>query len=139
MHKTTMHRAATHGAPNKRKEREAIGGFKPSPAKSLRPPAAQPCSPKPVQPSSANQLLAGYLAHEYLTKGTLFGQRWDPVGPEATRVAELRKAEPSRSKEAEPGVEQHDRYVEVASLLKSDGAHLPGIVNPTQLARFLHV
>jgi hypothetical protein len=30
-----------------------------------------------------------------------------------------------------------ERYVEVTALLKSGGTHLPGVVNPTQLARFL--
>lgn len=81
----------------------------------------------PREPSSAaappagNRLLAGYLAHEFLTSGTLFGQVWDPS----------RSAQPVRK--SEPAVV----YADVAVLLKGDGAHIPGVVNPTQLARWL--
>ncbi|MED6206840.1 hypothetical protein PIB30_030400 [Stylosanthes scabra] len=61
---------------------------------------------------------AGCLAHEYLTKGTLFGRmwEWDP-----------QQHENSRS------------YVEVAQFLKNGGAHFPGVVNPSQLIRYLRV
>ncbi|XP_045826486.1 uncharacterized protein LOC123918468 [Trifolium pratense] len=92
----------------------------------------------------SNQLLAGYLAHEFLTKGTLFGQPWipsrgkeeeedeDDVGGGAE--GEATEAPPSRRPETKIDKE---RYVEVTALLKGGGTHLPGIVNPTQLARFL--
>lgn len=175
---------------NKRKERDGLDGFKPSAitTKSLAKPsihrapapltnkspsaaaaAAAAVSPK-QQPACNNQLLAGYLANEFLTKGTLFGEPWDPARAEAVSVSssapnrggggpgkaydtstsginkkEKRKAEPAPgpSEKDEKRVEKQQRYLEVADLLKGDGAgaqaHLPGIVNPTQLARFLHL
>ncbi|PKU62643.1 uncharacterized protein LOC110112863 [Dendrobium catenatum] len=81
----------------------------------------------PIEPSfvaaapAGNRLLAGYLAHEFLTSGTLFGQMWDP----ARSVQPVRKPEPVMA------------YADVAVLLKGNGAHIPGVVNPTQLARWL--
>ncbi|XP_059433029.1 uncharacterized protein LOC132166260 [Corylus avellana] len=125
---------------NKRKDREEFDALKPQtpPTKLPKPDAPQA---EPISPSS-NQLLAGYLAHEFLSKGTLFGQLWDPVENEVVPVSPKKRAKPSRNGEAEPSggqLEDYQRYVEVASLLKTDGAHLPGIVNPTQLACFLQM
>ncbi|XAR58659.1 hypothetical protein NMG60_11014141 [Bertholletia excelsa] len=80
---------------------------------------------KPKEPDSSNQLLAGYLAHEFLTKGTLFGLPWNPARAEGL------------TRKAEPRDEKYQRYLEVSDLIKMDGAHFPGTVNPTQLARFL--
>lgn len=81
--------------------------------------------------------MAGYLAYEYLSKGTIYGEKWDPDGGEE----EWKKAEPSedREEEAEPNKGDYRRYVEVSSLLKGDGAHLPGVVNPSELSRFLQM
>lgn len=133
--------------PTKRKERE---DYKSPTTKSLKPTPAQPESYKVPEPdSSSNQLLAGYLAYEYLTKGTLFGKPFDaardqagqgPASGQASAV-EPKKVKPEKKDEAEPQLEEENykRYVEVASLLKTGGAHVPGIVNPTQLARFLHM
>ncbi|KAI9119281.1 hypothetical protein K1719_009956 [Acacia pycnantha] len=154
---------------NKRKERDE--GFerprprtKPSPSppntptaitptKFLKPdkPSAALESPrsngKGLEPTSSNQLLAGFLAHEFLTGGTLFGEPWDPSraaeGPTPTfSDADRRKGKLSQSqsqkREAEPG-KQQERYAELAELLRGDGSHIAGIVNPTQLSRFLHL
>lgn len=129
----------------KRKERDGFDDPKPKLARLGIP---RPGSPEPdPEPASRNQLLAGYLAHEFLTKGTLFGQPWDPARAEAVPVsADPRRLKPSGQKlkaemssRAEPQVERNQRYVEVADLLKTDGAHFPGIVNPTQLARSLQL
>ncbi|EFH68451.1 hypothetical protein ARALYDRAFT_470377 [Arabidopsis lyrata subsp. lyrata] len=136
---------------DKRKERDAfissvtdkppviaVAKFTPPPP-NLAPPPVNPISRKSsiaaAEPVGSNQLmLAGYLSHEFLTNGTLFGEQWNP----ARAQAEPRKVKPSHiigpAEESEP---KRKRYVEVANLLRSDGAHLPGIVNPTQLARFL--
>lgn len=136
-------------APCKRKERD--GGFdalKPSQITKLpRPPAPRavpeikPEAAGAAEPCSSNQLLAGYLANEFLTRGTLFGQRWDPsaaVEPEPRPGrSQIREAAPRGGPEAEP--EKQKRYAEIASLLKAEGAHLPGVVNPTQLARLLRM
>ncbi|KAL3517721.1 hypothetical protein ACH5RR_020310 [Cinchona calisaya] len=162
---------------NKRKERDGLlDGFKPSPitTKNLAKPSihrAAPATPvnnstnkssplslslqqpqpQPLPPACNNQLLAGYLAHEFLTKGTLFGEAWDPARADAVPVSsssssasnnKKRKAEAPANfgkEKDEKRVEKQQRYLEVAELLKGDGAHLPGIVNPTQLARFLQL
>ncbi|KAK9083121.1 hypothetical protein Scep_029592 [Stephania cephalantha] len=100
----------TVGASRKRKEREA--SF--------------------ASGSADNQLLAGYLAHEFLTKGTLLGQKWDPARAEAAPVS-------SRTPKARPGVVPAEIYADVANLLKNSGAQVPGIVNPTQLTRWLQM
>uniref|UniRef100_A0A803LMM9 Embryo sac development arrest 6 n=2 Tax=Chenopodium quinoa TaxID=63459 RepID=A0A803LMM9_CHEQI len=90
-------------------------------------------------PGSSNRLLAGYMAHEFLTKGTLFGQKFDPARAEAVPVS---AAEPKRKPGQTgfgSGVKPNRSYADVAQLLKSDGTHIPGIVNPTQLARWIQM
>ncbi|TKY52761.1 hypothetical protein E2542_SST24283 [Spatholobus suberectus] len=154
------------GSTNKRKERDdPLDRPKPIPVaattKLLKPDKPNPCpgsepvtgtsnSTKGLEPTAkpSNQLLAGYLAHEFLTRGTLLGQPWAPPRaegpkgksstedggsgeegePTATAAAPCRRAE-----------EERERYAEVAGLLKGGGTQLPGVVNPTQLARFLHL
>ncbi|KAB1199217.1 hypothetical protein CJ030_MR0G026015 [Morella rubra] len=128
--------------PPRRKEREGFDALKP-PTTKLFKPATTPKAGS-YEPISSNQLLAGYMAHEFLTRGTLLGQPGDPSRDEVVPVA--KKGRPNQNGEAKPsgGVERRQleddqRYVEVANLLKTDGAHLPGIVNPTQLACFLQM
>ncbi|XVE77955.1 hypothetical protein DITRI_Ditri13aG0105700 [Diplodiscus trichospermus] len=132
---------------NKRKQKDDFG------PRHLTPPPTK--SPKPAVPLAgfdetadlglSNQLLAGYLAHEFLTRGTLLGQMRDPVRSRQTESESMKgvkEAEPcdrSRTGDAKPGEEKHRRYVEVANLLKGEGAHIPDIVNPSQLARFLQI
>ncbi|KAK9288800.1 hypothetical protein L1049_017265 [Liquidambar formosana] len=138
-------RILTPQASRKRKEMEALYSVKPST------PPPQPPAPAPApEPVSSNRLLAGYMAYEFLTKGTLFGQKWDPGRAEAVplsspsfewkRMKHSHKAEEEPStRVAAPAKQQHQSYAEVARLLKSDGAHIPGIVNPTQLARWIQM
>ncbi|KAJ0963691.1 hypothetical protein J5N97_028813 [Dioscorea zingiberensis] len=106
-----------HGAHRKRKERDPSDSIRAPP-----PPPPLPAAPKP-EPPAGNRLLAGYLAHEFLSKGTLFGNRLDP-------------AEPNRKPDRAP---QPKAYADVARVLKADGVHVPGVVNPTQLARWLQM
>ncbi|KAH6768443.1 hypothetical protein C2S51_013779 [Perilla frutescens var. frutescens] len=98
--------------------------------------------PQP-QPLTSNRLLAGHMAYEFLTKGTLFGQKFDPGRAEAMPVnlAESKRNRPSQPmKEAElSGKSKPQSYAEVANLMKSDGVHIPGVVNPTQLARWIQM
>ncbi|KAJ0262634.1 hypothetical protein HA466_0031470 [Hirschfeldia incana] len=89
--------------------------------------------PTIVEQAGSNQLLAGYLAHEYLNKGTLFGEQWNPVRYQP--IAGARKNKPIH--DIEPSDCKRRRYVEVADILRADGAFMPGIVNPSQLARSL--
>ncbi|XP_023006321.1 uncharacterized protein LOC111499092 [Cucurbita maxima] len=94
-----------------------------------------------VDSVSSNQLLAGYLAHEFLSKGTLFGEKYEPPRSEAVGMTSSQPSECKRTKPeaaAAPSVRKENHsYAEVASILKMDGAHLPGIVNPAQLARWI--
>ncbi|CAG7867608.1 hypothetical protein BRARA_I05516 [Brassica rapa] len=91
-----------------------------------------------AEPVGSNQLiLAGYLSHEFLTNGTLFGEQWDPARAQAGTTESMKLKRSHISEPAEESEPKRKRYVEVANLLRSDGAHLPGIVNPAQLARFL--
>lgn len=125
---------ATPASSGKRKEREVFDA--PEIPKMPKLAASRAGFSKPHEPAYRNQLLAGYLAHEFLTKGTLFGEKWEPARPGA---AEPVSAESKGKDKAEPSSEAFKRYVEVADLLKRNGAYLPGIVNPTQLKRYLHM
>ncbi|PON37721.1 embryo sac development arrest protein [Parasponia andersonii] len=140
-------RILTPGAASrKRKEREAFYSLKSStpplpPSASAQAAAKKPAVPKADEPASSNRLLACYMAYEFLTNGTLFGQKFDPARAEAVPVGGSSSAESRKPKlEAEPIVrKEHQSYSEVASILKTDGAHIPGIVNPTQLARWIQM
>ncbi|XP_002275835.1 uncharacterized protein LOC100253191 [Vitis vinifera] len=131
-------RFSTLGASNKRKERDGFDAHEiPKIPKFTTPQAATvTASPKSLEPASHNRLLAGYLAHEFLTKGTVFGEKCPSARAEAKPVpAELKKGRGG----AELKMEALKRYVAVSDLLKTDGAHIPGIINPTQLGRYLQM
>ncbi|XP_041006490.1 uncharacterized protein LOC121251193 [Juglans microcarpa x Juglans regia] len=127
----------------KRKERDGFDEFKPSTTTTNK--LFKPDAPEEEPISfNRNRLLAGYLAHEYLTRGTLLGRPWDPVQDEAVPVSNGGTSNENGEDEERPRrgrrqVEDYERYVEVVNLLKTDGAHVPGIVNPTQLASFLQL
>ncbi|CAI0386175.1 unnamed protein product [Linum tenue] len=91
---------------------------------------------------SNNQLLAGYLAHEFLSKGTLFGEPMRADNCPSPIYVKAKKIKPSMEMERETKAmigKRSERYLEVSKLLKMEGAHLPGIINPTQLAQFLQM
>ncbi|KAK7267428.1 hypothetical protein RIF29_20102 [Crotalaria pallida] len=93
-----------------------------------------------VEPTPSNHLLAGYLAHEYLTKGTLMGQPWAQPGEKLKGKEEEEENAGGDAAVAPCRRSAEERYAEVAGLLKGGGgSHLPGVVNPTQLGRFLHL
>jgi len=110
----------------KERERELQAAQAPAPAK------AEPGNkPAPAGPAGGNnKLLAGHLAHEFLAHGTLLGRRIEPgrAGP-APAPAPAARAEPDPKR----------RYAEVSWLLMTSGAHIPGVVNPTQLGRWLQI
>ncbi|GAA0146153.1 hypothetical protein LIER_06175 [Lithospermum erythrorhizon] len=132
---------------NKRKEIDSIFNVsKPLPltTKKLAKPSQHhkhppPLSPKPSPKPSHNHLLAGYLAHEFLSKGTLFGQTWDPARAEAIPVGGSSRVKQKQKRKIIEVDDRYVRYKEVTEILKSEGAHIPGIVNPTQLGRFLQL
>lgn len=118
-------------APRKRKERDGID------ASSLKASA----SAARAEPAT-NWLLAGYLAHEFLTRGTLLGEKWDPDRAEAVPPPSEPKVNRRKLQNASPADEnlapnKPKAYADVANLLKDGGAHIPGIVNPTQLVQWL--
>jgi len=103
------------------------------PSLSIRSPSSLPGPAVPQAGGGAgaggNKLLAGYLAHEFLRRGTLLGER---------------RLEPSGRKEKEPVLavpapEPSRRYAEVSRLLMAVGARIPGVVNPSQLGRRLRI
>ncbi|KAF5726994.1 hypothetical protein HS088_TW22G00680 [Tripterygium wilfordii] len=138
--------------PTKRKERDGFNNFLNKPSITIPLPRRIPSKlPNPttagekptLEQAKSNQLLAGYLAHEFLSKGTLFGQPFDPAAARAEIVAKKDKVISSQRAEPEPEPEPRkdkcERYVEISGLLKREGAHIQGIVNPTQLACFLQM
>ncbi|XP_043693813.1 uncharacterized protein LOC122644244 [Telopea speciosissima] len=156
------HRVVTPGASRKRKERDGLDTLIAAtsittpttkiPTVESEPALVQPC------PSSSNRILAGYMAHEFLTQGTLLGQKWDPVTASSSSAVEAdgsndeegeTKEKVGNAKDVEnEGAEltvpakkstAHQGYAAVANLMKADGTHIPGIVNPTQLSRWLQI
>ncbi|KAL5214500.1 hypothetical protein ABZP36_003652 [Zizania latifolia] len=110
---------AARVALGKRKERELLAQ---GPAK------AEPGKPATAQGS--NKLLAGQLAHEFLTRGTLRGRPVEP-SPSSAHTEAPDPPEPER--------ERKRRYAEVSWLLMASGARVPGVVNPTQLGSWLRI
>ncbi|KAM3368873.1 hypothetical protein ACQJBY_017033 [Aegilops geniculata] len=114
----------------KRKERE-LQQLGPAPAPAPAPAAATKAElSKPARAGNNNKLLAGNLAHEFLTHGTLLGRRIEPSHhhqPAAAAASPRPEPEPKR------------RYAELSWLLMTNGAHIPGVVNPTQLGRWLQI
>ncbi|MED6173417.1 hypothetical protein PIB30_059091 [Stylosanthes scabra] len=110
--------------------------------------ADKPIEPKSDEPRNSNRLLAGYLAHEFLTRGTLFGQKYEAESSERSAVMDPKKSqakqvvqaeEPSRDGVSRKLQKEKENYGEVASIMKSNGTHIKGIVNPTQLSRWIHM
>ena len=98
-----------------------------------RPPLPHPgaAGPQAAGGAGGNKLLAGYLAHEFLRRGTLLGERrLEPPGPGR------KEKEPAL---AVPAPEPSRRYAEVSRLLMAGGARIPGVVNPSQLGRWLRI
>lgn len=106
------------------------------------------------KPIPSNRLLAGYLAHEFLTKGTLLGQKFDHRNLNRTETdfdSVVGSAEQQRQSQFYSGAKasdeelgragvrkEHETYGEVTNIVKTDGTHIKGIVNPTQLSRWIH-
>ncbi|CAK9175769.1 unnamed protein product [Ilex paraguariensis] len=138
-------RILTPGASRKRKETETFYAVQPLKlTANLQPSVSAATSSKAAEPVSSNQLLAGYMAHEFLTKGTLLGQKFDPAraGAMPVSTADLKRNKPGQSLESDPSGKmkpEHQRYADVANLLKSEGTHIQGIVNPTQLTRWIQM
>nr|GMD77278.1 embryo sac development arrest protein [Ipomoea batatas] len=140
------------GASRKRKEREtaSYSTWPSSPVTGVSSPSQKATtSSKQAEPpagGSSNRLLAGYMAYEFLTSGTLFGQKFDPARAEAFPVNNNNNLSSELKRGSKPGQsptsqepEPSQAYIEVATLLKNEGAHIPGVVNPMQLARWIQM
>uniref|UniRef100_A0ACD5Y536 Uncharacterized protein n=1 Tax=Avena sativa TaxID=4498 RepID=A0ACD5Y536_AVESA len=119
---------AARAALGKRKERERelqaqLGSAAPAPT----------AKAELSKPGNDNKLLAGNLAHEFLTRGTVLGRRI-----EVTSTFPGHRIEPTWQP-ARPEPEPKQRYAELSWLLMANGAHIPGVVNPTQLGRWLQI
>ncbi|CAJ1976468.1 unnamed protein product [Sphenostylis stenocarpa] len=97
----------------------------------------KPAAPKAVEPSPSNRLLAGYLAHEFLTKGTLLGRRFELDSVQAEPKRSQLNSQAAEVKSS--AVQEHGSYEEVANLLKTKGTYIKGIVNPTQLSNWINM
>lgn len=106
---------------------------------SLKPLVQSPAATSFKGPVPSNRLLAGCMAHEFLTKGTLLGEKFDPTRAEAVPWSNNKQVQNRAEPATEAGQTKPRVYAEVASLLKSDGVHIPGIVNPTQLGRWIQM
>lgn len=129
-------RPLTPGASRKRKETESPHGST-SQKQTAVSPAATSFKVAELKPLPSNRLLAGYMAYEFLTKGTLLGEKFDPARAEAFPLNKNKQV-PATESESRGQTKAHG-YAEVASLLKRDGVHIPGIVNPTQLGRWIQM
>ncbi|XP_027938050.1 uncharacterized protein LOC114192507 isoform X3 [Vigna unguiculata] len=69
-----------------------------------------------VEPKPSNQLLAGYLAHEFLTKGTLLGQPWAPPKGKSTEDGG-EEAEPTAAPPPYQRTEQERERSETACVI----------------------
>ncbi|KAG9149425.1 hypothetical protein Leryth_003383 [Lithospermum erythrorhizon] len=111
-----MQTSSLHNNNNKRKEIDSIFNVsKPLPltTKKLAKPSQHHKHPPPLSPAESlnrfhNHLLAGYLAHEFLSKGTLFGQTWDPARAEAIPVGGSSRV---KQKQKRKIIEVDDKYV----------------------------
>ncbi|KAJ0248990.1 Embryo sac development arrest 6 [Hirschfeldia incana] len=87
-------------------------------------------------PAASNWVLAGYMAHEFLTCGTMLGRKlypgWAEVGPLDTPSTQQQNGEVKKQK-------TDQSYSDVSSVFKTDGIHIPGVVNPTQLAKWIQM
>ncbi|KAJ8499595.1 hypothetical protein OPV22_010147 [Ensete ventricosum] len=116
------------GVSRKRKDRESPPDLPRAHPASKAEPGKEPTSARWPTSKEGNLLLAGYLANEFLTKGTLFGKKLGPG-----------RADPGKRPLEPDSAEPAGTYAEVSYLLMRGGAQIPGVVNPTELARWLQM
>ncbi|XP_047315035.1 uncharacterized protein LOC124918988 [Impatiens glandulifera] len=113
-------------ASRKRKERsDSILQIKPPPLQSVQT-AASSNGDVSSSSTASNRLLAGYMAYEFLKSGTVLGQKWDPASRD-------------KAEKEQPRWQTQQSYADVARLMKDDEAHVAGVVNPSQLARWIQM
>lgn len=106
--------------PRKRKEEEAL-----DPARSS--------TRRAEPPLTSDRLLASYMAYEFLANGTLLGDKFEPDRAGAEPLSSMDLSEEAElSEKSKP-----QSYFEAANLVRSKAVHVAGVVNPTQLARWI--
>lgn len=86
--------------------------------------------------------LACFMSNEYLTRGTLLGRPWPPQESNPSGHRMYCKSTPeSASLDQDEDESRRDKqaalYHTVTDSLRTGNVHLPGIVNPSQLAAWL--
>lgn len=88
---------------------------------------------------AVNWRLACFLANEYLTCRTLLGRPWPPK--DSNRHEEIHQSAPMSESlnevEYESRKEKERLYYTLADFLRTGDVHLPGILNPSQLAAWV--
>ncbi|KAK4787533.1 hypothetical protein SAY86_011366 [Trapa natans] len=121
------------GTLRKRKEREPM--LPGTEVTAGKPPGPAAPTEAASQPALDNRILAGYLAYEFLTRGTLLGQKLNNGRMEAVNVSPPGPNKETQLKE----MKENGSYMELACILKMEGVHIPGIVNPTELGRWIQM
>lgn len=86
---------------------------------------------RPVDKKKAvNWRLACFMANEYLTHGTLLGRPWPPQDSNP-------KCGHENKYKSKPKSAALDKYHTLTDFLRAGDVHLPGIVNPSQLASWV--
>ncbi|KAL6217580.1 hypothetical protein ACLB2K_010797 [Fragaria x ananassa] len=124
--------SSNNNAP-KRKERESLLDAPHNPAKTLK--LSHQAEPPGSSALASGHLLAGYLAHEFLTKGTLLGQLWDPTARSAAEEPPVEKSPDRREAEAEPQYEKLESCEEAK--VGACVGHAPEGVGVDQIWRLL--
>ncbi|THU69190.1 hypothetical protein C4D60_Mb08t11800 [Musa balbisiana] len=97
--------------PKKRKEPEPSSDSPPTESAANDKPRQPPTAPRPM-PREETLLLAGCLAHEYLTRGTLFGES---LKPESGSDLDPGPAKPESPAHAEASIPKADADTPQAS------------------------
>ncbi|KAK4744584.1 hypothetical protein SAY87_010896 [Trapa incisa] len=122
------------GTLRKRKEREPM--LSGAEVDAARKPAG-PTAPAEASshPEFDNRILASYMAYEFLTRGTLLGQKLNNGRTEADRVSLPGPSSETHTNE----IKESRSYTELACILKMEGVHIPMIINPTELAGWIQM
>ena len=100
-----------------------------------------PPRPSANEKKVVNWRLACFMCNEYLTRGTLLGRPWPPQDSKPNCHESDEKLQPKSGCLDQDGDEcrrEKERlYHTITDFLKEGDVHLPGIVNPSQVAAWL--
>jgi len=100
-----------------------------------------PPRPSVKETKVVNWRLACFMCNEYLTRGTLLGRPWPQRDSKPNSHENNDKSQPksgSLDQDGDESKREKERlYHTLADFLQAGDVHLPGIVNPSQLATWL--